>query len=153
MRAWFVVLAVLIGTSIALSLSVPAPPPGFVEADLVSVSENRVIIGSNCTAIVAETSPERAYNIFLGLQGVIPVRPTTHDTIVQILRSFNITVEKLTLDSFDGRYYYSSLYLRRGEKLLKLDVMPSDGIAVAVRTGAPIFVNSTLLKEMGSQLC
>jgi len=126
---------------------------GYVKVNVLKVIGNTIVIGNNCTAIVADTSPERARNILLGMEGIIPQRPTTHDTIVQILRSFNLTVEKVVLERFDGRYYYADIYIKSKNKLLKLDLMPSDGIAIAVRVNAPIYINKTLLEEVGKNIC
>ncbi len=125
----------------------------YVKADILRVVDNTIIIGHGCKAIVAETSPERARNILLGMEDVIPERPTTHDTIVQILKSFNITLEKVVLERFDGSYYYAFGYFRNKGKMLKLDLMPSDGIAIAVRTGSPIYINKTMLDEIGKNIC
>ncbi len=125
----------------------------YVKADVLKVVGNTVIIGHGCKAIVAETSPERARNILLGMEGIIPERPTTHDTIAQILKSFNITLEKVVLERFDGNYYYAFGYFRSNDKLLKLDLMPSDGIAIAVRVNAPIYINKSLLERVGRNIC
>ncbi len=125
----------------------------YVKVDVLKIVGNTVIIGHGCMAIVAETSPERARNILLGMEGIIPERPTTHDTIVQILKSFNITLEKVILERFDGNYYYAFGYFRSKNKVLKLDLMPSDGIAIAVRVNAPIYINKTLLEKVGKNIC
>ncbi len=125
----------------------------YVKADILRVVDNTIIIGHGCKAIVAETSPERARNILLGMEDIIPERPTTHDTIVQILNSFNITLEKVILERFDGNYYYAFGYFRSKGKMLKLDLMPSDGIAIAVRINSPVFINKTMLDEIGKNIC
>ena len=125
----------------------------YVKVDVLKVIDNTIIIGHGCKAIIADTSPERARNILLGMHGIIPERPTTHDTIVQILKSFNITLEKVVLERFDGNYYYAFGFFRNNGKLLKLDMMPSDGIAIAVRTGSPMYINKKLLEEMGKNIC
>lgn len=125
----------------------------YVKVDVLRVVDNTIIIGHGCKAIIADTSPERARNILLGMKGIIPERPTTHDTIVQILKSFNITLEKVVLEKFDGNYYYAFGFFRSKGKLLKLDIMPSDGIAIAVRTGSPIYINKTMLDEIGKNIC
>ncbi len=127
--------------------------PDLIKVDLLEVKGNTIIIGANCTAIIAETSPERARNILLGMEGIIPERPTTHDTIVQILKSFNLTVEKVVLERFDGNYYYADIWIKGKDKILKLDVMPSDGIAIAVRMDSPIYINRTLLENFGNKVC
>ncbi len=157
MRKYFPVLIATIFALVFMSYVFGIPKlftkEEYVKVNVLEIVGNTVIIGHNCTAIIAQTSPERARNIKLGIDGIIPERPTTHDTIAQILKGFNITLEKVVITRFDGRYYYAFMYLRSKNKLLKLDVMPSDGIAVAVRLHAPIYINKTLLEEEGKNIC
>lgn len=125
----------------------------YVAANVLEVSGTSVIIGYNCTGIVADTSQERAASIEDGMKGIIQDRPNTHDVFVEALRSFNITLESVTIDNFDGRYYYANLLLRSGNKVLKLDTKPSDAIALALRTNSTIYLNKTLLQEIGQNIC
>jgi len=125
----------------------------YVVADVLAVSDNTIIVGKNCTAIIAETSPERAQSIESGMRGVIEERPNTHDTFVAVLKSFNITLESIQIESFNGNYYFSNLLLRYGDKISKIDTKPSDAIALAVRTNATIYINKTLLEEVGKNIC
>ncbi len=126
---------------------------GFVEANVMQVSGDSIIIGNNCTAIVATTSAERAQSIEQGISGAMNGRPNTHDTVAQILRSFNITVDAVKFNGYDGRYYYSDMVLHDGSKALTLDMMPSDAIAIALRTNATIYINRTLLSQIGKKIC
>jgi len=126
---------------------------GFVEANVLQVSGDTIIIGNNCTAIAATTSPERAQSIEQGIEKRTGERPNTHDTIAQILKSFNITADAVKFNSYDGRYYYSDLILRSGSKVLALDMMPSDAIAIALRANATIYINKTLLAQIGKKIC
>jgi hypothetical protein len=125
----------------------------YVVADYLKVSDTTILIGNNCTAIVAETSPERAESIESGVKGIINERPNTHDTFVAVLKSFNITLDSVNLERFDGKYYYADLILRSGDKVLKLDTKPSDAIAIAVRTNSTIYINKTMLQEIGENVC
>ena len=125
----------------------------YVVANVLRVDGNIIIIGYNCTAIVAETSPERAYSIELGIKGVIEQRPNTHDIFAQTLKSFNITLEHVTLDNFENGIYYANLHLTSGNKVLKLDAKPSDCIALALRTNSTIYINKTMLQEVGRDIC
>jgi bifunctional DNase/RNase len=125
----------------------------YVIADVLEVSGSTVIIGKNCTAIVQETSPERAQSIETGIKGIIEQRPNTHDIFAETLKSFNITLEYVTLDNFENGIYYSNLYLKSKDKVLKLDVKPSDAIALALRANSTIYINKTLLQEVGKNIC
>lgn len=126
---------------------------GFVEADVLKVSGDTIFIGNNCTAISATTSPERAQSIEQGIEKQMGERPNTHDTVAQILKSFNITAEAVKFNNYDGRYFYSDLILRGDSKVLTLDMMPSDAIAIALRANATIYINRTLLAQIGKKIC
>lgn len=147
------ILTILVTTLLASAIANYLSLEDYLEANVLRVVDNTIIIGNNCTVIVAETSPERAYNIQLGIEKTIPQRPTTYDTISQILKSFNITVEVVKMESFDGNYYYADIYLKNNDKLLKLDIMPSDAIGIALRTNAKIYINKTMLNEIGKNIC
>lgn len=126
---------------------------GYVPANVLRVVGNTIIIGNDCTAIVADTSPERAMSIQNGIDGVIDTRPNTHDTFLEALRSFNITLDYVTIDRYDGENFYSNLVLSTDIKMLKLDTRPSDAMAMAVRANATIYINSVLLDAMGQDIC
>lgn len=125
----------------------------YVKVNVIKVTGNTVVVGNNCTAIVAETSPERARSIQLGLEKKIEIRPNTHDIFAEVLKSFNITLEKVTIDDFSNDIYYANLYLKRNDKVLKIDLKPSDGIALALRTKSPIYIKKSLLEKVGQNIC
>jgi bifunctional DNase/RNase len=125
----------------------------YVVADVLQVSGQTITIGNNCTAIIQDTSAERAQSIQDGINGVMEQRPNTHDIFAQTLKSFNITLDYVTIDNFVNGTYYSNLFLRSGNKILKLDSKPSDAIALALRTNSTIYINKTLLKEVGTNIC
>jgi len=49
--------------------------------------------------------------------------------------------------------YYSDMIFNQDKKVLILDSMPSDAIAIALRMDAPIYINETLLEEVGKDIC
>ena len=125
----------------------------YVEVNIIKIIDNNIIFGNNCTVLTATTSPERARSIELGLEGKIEVRPTTHDTFAEVLKSYNITVESVLIESKDEEFYYSSMILSNENKVLKLDSMPSDAMAVALRTNTTIYVSKRLLEQDGTNIC
>src|SRR4030067_1587535 len=140
---FFVILVVISFTAIAIVNLINFED--YVVADVLQISGSTVIIGNNCTAIISDTSPERAQAIDDGIRGIMQQRPGTYDIFSDILKSFNISLEYVTLDSFVNEIYYSNLYLKSGSKILKLDGRPSDAIALALRTNSTIYLNKTLL--------
>lgn len=123
---------------------------------VVEVVGNTLIVGSNCTAIVADTTEERAQGIADAVMNVSIPRPDTWTSWEASLKSFNISVDAVQMQRYDGKYYYADVLLRGmtdQEKVLRLDMRPSDAIALALRSGAPIYVNTTMLKEVGEDIC
>lgn len=149
--AIFIALIILSFTAIALVNFIDLG--GYVVADVLQVSGSTVVIGNNCTAIISETSAERAAAIDSGIRGTMDQRPNTYDIFAETLKSFNVSLDYVTIDNFVNGTYYSNLYLRSANKVLKLDVKPSDAIALALRTNSTIYLNKTLLNEIGSNIC
>ncbi len=146
-----IIFSVLATSSFAIKLYLT--PDEYVEVDVIKIIENNIVFGNNCTVITATTSPDRARSIQLGLEGTIDNRPTSHDVFSNILKNFNITLDNITIHSRDDDFYYSDMYLRTENKVLKLDSMPSDAMALALRTGSTIYLNKTLLEQDGTNIC
>jgi bifunctional DNase/RNase len=91
-------------------------------------------------------SPE-ASAIHGALEGIIPARPLTHDLIVNMLGKLNAQLETVVVTEVRDHTFYAELHLRSGDTPLVLSSRPSDALALAVRTGTPIFANEDLLDE------
>lgn len=153
-QKFLALMAFALGTGlVSMEVSQFLSTNGYAKVDVIDVQDNVITIGTGCTAIKADTSVERADSILLGLEKRIDERPNTHDVFVDALKTFNITVDSVTLDRYDGKYYYSNIVLRTTDKTLKIDSRPSDAIAIALRADAPIYLNRTLLKERGEKIC
>jgi len=128
-------------------------PDEYVKLNVIKIIDNNIIFGNNCTVLTAITSPDRAKSIQLGIDGIIDKRPTTHDTFSEILKSYNITLESIIVERKDDDFYYSNMILNDGKKVLKLDSMPSDAMAVALRLNSTIYINKRLLEQDGTDVC
>jgi bifunctional DNase/RNase len=76
-------------------------------------------------------------------------RPMTHDLLDIILKEIRVTVVKVVVTDLRQETFFADLYLKRGRKRYQVDCRPSDAIALAVRTGAPIFVSTEMLLKAG----
>lgn len=151
---FFMVLAIVVMVSVSvLGLFEYLDREEYVETDIIRVDGDVITLGKDCKVIVAQTSPERARSIQLGLEGKIDIRPNTHDIFADTLEKFDITLEAVTLDRFEEGIYYANLHLRKGNIILKMDSKPSDGIALALRTKSPIYVKKEMLEEIGKDIC
>ncbi len=81
-----------------------------------------------------------AMAILLELQDVQPPRPLTHDLIKRMLDALEVEVERVEITRLEESTFFAILYLGSEGKSLDIDARPSDSMALAVRTGAPIFV-------------
>lgn len=83
------------------------------------------------------------------LQDVTPPRPVTADIIVSIVEKLDARVVMVILTELKDEVFYASLVLNSGGEEIELDCRPSDAIAVALRTSAPIYAADKVMAEAG----
>lgn len=88
--------------------------------------------------------PLEAQNIAIPLQGITPPRPLTPDLLKSAIEELGGKPEKVVITDLKDDTYYAELYIKQGDKVIKLDSRPSDAIALAIRTDIPIFLNVRL---------
>jgi|FrelakmetLWP11LW_1041352.scaffolds.fasta_scaffold162750_1 bifunctional DNase/RNase len=89
-------------------------------------------------------APLEASLIAIELEGKKPLRPLTHDLIVNILAELSYKVESIDVFDLKNNIYYARINLFDGNKKIKIDSRPSDAIALALRTKSPIYVEKKL---------
>lgn len=107
--------------------------------------------------LLKDSSERRALPIFIGqdqakaiisaLERQTPPRPLTHDLIVNLLEGWNMTLERIIIHSLQDNTFYAILSVRQGETKKEIDARPSDAIAIALRTGAPIWVMEEVVAD------
>lgn len=88
-----------------------------------------------------------ALSIELKLQGKSFDRPLTHDLLRAAIESLGATVTKVAVTDLRDNTFFAKIYLRRDNEVFAIDARPSDSIALAVRTNAPIFVSTTVFEN------
>ncbi|MGC8972165.1 MAG: bifunctional nuclease family protein [bacterium] len=88
-----------------------------------------------------------AQSIAMQLQQTVPPRPFTHDLMVNILNELNVTIKNVSIVDLKDGVYYATITLILNGKTYFIDSRPSDAIALAVRTNAPIYVDERVAKE------
>src|SRR4030065_2658596 len=81
-----------------------------------------------------------ADSIALALGKVATPRPLTHDLVKNIVDGLRVKIVKIVVTEITDNTYYALIYLNDGKKETLVDSRPSDAVAVALRAGAPIFV-------------
>lgn len=153
-RISFVIIVVVILAGVyAIAQQDYFPEDDFVEIDDIVLNGTTLAISSGCKALVAETSEERAAAIQAGIDGVIVGRPTIYDAFVEVIDTYNMTLVSMAITGRDEQYYYSDLVLQSPTKILRIDIKPSDAMALALRTGATMYINRTLIEAEGLDWC
>lgn len=74
-------------------------------------------------------------------------RPMTHDLITEIIRSLEIVVSRVEINDLKNNTFFANIYLQQGNKTFAVDARPSDAIAIALRSNAPIFVDENVINK------
>jgi bifunctional DNase/RNase len=85
--------------------------------------------------------------IALSLQGVVTPRPMTHDLLKSILEDLAIQVQRIVVTELRDATFFATITLTRQGEDYEVSSRPSDAIALAVRTSAPIFASEDVLIE------
>jgi uncharacterized protein len=90
--------------------------------------------------------PEAAA-ILMKLQGATTPRPMTHDLVADMLEQLDAEVTQITVTELRDNTFYASITVRQNGAEIEIDSRPSDAIAIAVRSDAPIFAAERVIDE------
>jgi bifunctional DNase/RNase len=85
--------------------------------------------------------------IALQIENVATARPMTHDLLRNVIRDLNASVERIVVCDLKENTFYAMIYLTVGGETVAVDSRPSDAIALALRTRAPIFVEEAVVEN------
>jgi bifunctional DNase/RNase len=91
--------------------------------------------------------PAEAQAIALQLEHVAPPRPMTHDLMKSLLESAHTNVSRVIVTDLKDNTYYATIDLKMNGTQSQVDARPSDAIALALRTQAPIFVEENVMQK------
>ncbi len=81
------------------------------------------------------------------IEGVRFSRPMTHDLLKNIMDKTDIKINRIEICDLKDNTYYALIHMTMKNETLSIDSRPSDAIAIALRTKAPIFVSDEVLKK------
>jgi bifunctional DNase/RNase len=90
-----------------------------------------------------------AQAIALEIEGIKPPRPLTHDLLKIFIDNLSSTVTEIIIDELRDNTFYAKIVLEVASMENPIDSRPSDAIALAVRTEAPIFVAEEVMQTAG----
>lgn len=128
---------------------------------MVQVELSRIIINERSeqqVIVLKEKEGERAFPIVIGIYEATAIdrgikeyrtpRPLTHDLLVSILKSLDVTLDKMVVSDLRNQTFYAKLVLSQNGRKIEVDSRPSDAIAISVLLGAPIFVEEKVIEEV-----
>jgi bifunctional DNase/RNase len=132
---------------------------------MVEFELSRIVIDeakSEQVIVLKESGGDRIFPVIIGINeavairtqigGFVSSRPLTHDLACAIIKSLGAGLEKIVIDKLLEGTFHAKLYLKDNTGKLKIvDARPSDGVALAVRTKAPIFVDDKVLDKLAEE--
>ncbi len=121
-------------------------------ADVVQQEERWVVVlqdevGHRALPIWVGQWEARA--IAIGLRGLPVPRPMTFSFISSLLEAVDARVEEVRIETLKEDVFYAVVKLHSSERVQEIDARPSDAMALAVRTGSPIYVGEEILEKCG----
>lgn len=88
--------------------------------------------------------PSEAYAISQGLEGQKLPRPMTHDLLHNVVEAMGAKVERIVIHDLKDETYYARIQLKTVQGPKDIDARPSDAIALALRSEAPIYISDEI---------
>lgn len=117
------------------------------------------LMNYNRVVILKEKDSDRFLPIWIGAaeadaialkqQGVSMARPMTHDLLTNVINQLGSSVQRIVVSRINNDTFFARIDLTLNGENLEIDSRPSDAIALAVRTDAPIFCEDEVLDQAG----
>ena len=130
----------------------------YIQVDIIGLSTSPSS-GGAYALVLGEVGGNRRLPIIIGafeaqaialeLEKIPPPRPMTHDLLRNLFDALGAEVTDIVIDDLrEGTFFAKVRYVADDDEA-QLDARPSDAVALAVRTEAPIFVAAAVLDEAG----
>ncbi len=88
-----------------------------------------------------------AESIVMQMQDIKRARPLTHDLCKSIIVGLGGVLRRVQITRVEKNTYFAEMHLFRNDDIVRVDARPSDSIAIALRLGAAIFADESLLTD------
>ncbi|MDE5687777.1 MAG: bifunctional nuclease family protein [Paramuribaculum sp.] len=129
-----------------------------IKLKVLGISYSQIQTGAYALILAQVDGPYRipvvigaaeAQAIALRMESITPPRPMTHDLFVSFAHAFGVKLKEVFIYRFEDGIFSSELTFADAERQVKIDSRTSDAIAIAMRTGAPIYTTPEILDETG----
>lgn len=126
-----------------------------VELQVLNISNSQAQVGAYAL-VLGEVNGKRQLPVIIGaseaqamvieLKGIMPPRPLTHNLFASVLEVLGVQLMRVLIYKVDNGVFYSYLYLKEDETILRVDARTSDAVALALRMNAPILIYEEILE-------
>lgn len=140
------------GTAVGPKPDNPSAPEGYVTMDVVGVAgselANVVLLGNAGDEVIPIfVGGTEALSIHLRFNGKEYQRPLTHDLLDSVMSTLDGKFVHAQVDKLENDIFFGSVFIERDGKMLKIDSRPSDAIALALGSAAPIYVAEDVVEK------
>lgn len=126
-----------------------------VELQVLNISNSQAQAGAYAL-VLGEVDGKRQLPVIIGaseaqamvieLKGIVPPRPLTYNLFASVLEVLGVQLMHVLIYKVDNGVFYSYLYMKEDETILRIDARTSDAVALALRMSAPIFIYEEILE-------
>ena len=127
-----------------------------IELQVINITNSQAQVGA-FAMLLGEVDGERQLPIIIGpaeaqatalyLKGVKTPRPLTHDLFTTSLTVLGASLIRVLIYKAKDGIFYSYIYLKKDEEIIRIDARTSDAVALAVRADCPILIYESLLEQ------
>lgn len=125
-----------------------------IELQVLSISNSQTQAGAYAM-VLGEIGGERHLPIIIGaaeaqaiiiqMRGIVSPRPLTHNLFASVLEILGVKLLRILIYKADNGVFYSYLYMKVEETIIRVDARTSDAITLALRMRAPILIYEDIL--------
>ena len=111
-----------------------------IELQVLNISNSQAQAGAYAL-VLGEVGGERQLPIIIGateaqamvieMKGIVPPRPLTHNLFASVLEVLGVKLMRILIYKVDNGVFYSYLYMKAEETILRIDARTSDAVALA----------------------
>jgi hypothetical protein len=160
-----VATAIVLGAALLNSFDSSADPTVTTDEDLVKVDVDALLMNEEDRSVLLVLKPggeaeakrvlplvigfEEGRSIFIAFRKITAPRPMSHDLMKKIIEEYGGSVVRCVITKMEGETFYADLRLKRGGREFSMDSRPSDAVALALRSNAPVFVRKEVMERHG----
>ncbi len=88
-----------------------------------------------------------AQSLLITIKGIVPPRPLTHNLFASCLGILGVAMTRMLIYKVENGVFFSYIYLKSDETIMRMDARTSDAIALALHMKAPIYIYEDILEQ------